>query len=168
MSTDFRIRVTSLKDKESVTALLQASYPKLMSSRYSLEILFTVLPAITQANPSLLLSGTFYVAETTNKLIIGCGGWTREKPGTGEIKTGIGHIRHFATHPEWVGKSVGRKIYERCEQEAKIANIDSLECYSSLNAEGFYRALGFKAIKNIDVTFGKNQKMTTVWMRRFI
>ncbi|GAB4230615.1 MAG: hypothetical protein Kow0049_12580 [Stanieria sp.] len=80
----------------------------------------------------------------------------------------MGHIRHFATHPEWVGKSVGRKIYERCEQEAKIAKIHCLECYSSWNAEGFYAALGFKAFKNIDIILGNNQKITTVWMKRFI
>lgn len=168
MSTDFKIRVASLEDKESVTLLLKDSYHKLMSSRYSVESLSTVLPVITQANPSLLLSGTFYLAETTNKLIIGCGGWTKEKPGSEEIKQGIGHIRHFATHPEWIGKSVGKTIYARCEQEAKIAKIHCLECYSSLNAEGFYAALGFKALKNIDVTLGNNQKIATVWMRRFI
>ena len=168
MSTDFTIRVASLEDEESVTALLQASYPILMSSLYSLEMLSVVLPAMTKANPSLLLSGTFYLAEITNKLVIGCGGWTRERPGSGEIKAGVGHIRHFATHPEWVGKSVGRTIYEMCEREAKIAYIHCLECYSSLNAEGFYAALGFKALKNIDILLGNNQKIATVWMRRFI
>ena len=63
---------------------------------------------------------------------------------------------------------MGRTIYERCEQEAKIANIQCLECYSSLNAEGFYAALGFKALKNIDVILGNNQKIPTVLMGRFI
>ena len=168
MSTDFTIRVASLEDEESVTALLQASYPLLMSSRYSLEMLSVVLPAMTKANPSLLLSGTFYLAETTNKLVIGCGGWTREKPGSGEITAGVGHIRHFATHPQWVGKSVGRTIYQRCKREAKIANIHCLECYSSLNAEGFYAALGFQAVKNLEILLGNNQKIASVWMRRFI
>ena len=168
MSTDFTIRVATLEDEKSVTALLQASYPILMSSRYSLEMLSTVLPAMTKANPSLLLSGTFYLAEIANKLVIGCGGWTRERPGSGEIKAGVGHIRHFATHPEWVGKSVGRTIYEMREREAKSAKIHCLECYSSINAQGFYAALGFKTLKNIDIVLGNNQKITSVWMRRFI
>ena len=168
MSTDFTIRVASLEDEESVTALLQASYPILMSSRYSLEVLSTVLPAMTKANPSLLLSGTFYLTEITNQLVIGCGGWTRERPGSGEIKAGVGHLRHFATHPEWVGKSVGRTIYEMCEREAKIAELHCLECYSSLNAEGFYAALGFQSVKNIDLLLGNHQKIASVLMRRFI
>ena len=168
MSTDFTIRVASLEDEKSVTELLQASYPILMSSRYSLEMLSVVLPAITKANPSLLSSGTFYLAEITNKTVIGCGGWTRERPGSGEITAAVGHIRHFATHPEWVGKSVGRTIYEMCKREAIKAEIHCLECYSSLNAEGFYAALGFKSLKNIDIILGNNQKITSVWMRRFI
>jgi GNAT superfamily N-acetyltransferase len=168
MSTDFTIRIASPEDEKSVTALLEASYPILMSSRYSQEILSVVLPTMTKANPSLLSSGTFYLAEIANKLVIGCGGWTKERPGNGEIIPGVGHIRHFATHPEWVGKSVGRTIYQRCEREAKIAKIHCLECYSSLNAESFYTALGFKALKNIDIFLSNNQKITSIWMRRFI
>jgi hypothetical protein len=66
-----------------------------MSSRYSQEILSVVLPTMTKANPSLLSSGTFYLAEIANKLVIGCGGWTKERPGNGEIIPGVGHISHF-------------------------------------------------------------------------
>jgi len=168
MSTDFTTRVASPEDEKSVTALLQASYPRLMSCRYPQEILSVILPTITKANPFLLSSGTFYIAEIANKLVIGCGGWTRERPSSGEITAEVAHIRHFATHPEWVGKSVGRTIYQRCEREAKMAKINCLECYSSLNAEGFYTALGFKALKNIDISLDNNQKITSVWMRRFI
>ena len=168
MSIDFTIRVASLEDEESVTALLQASYPILMSSRYSLEMLSVLLPTMTKANPSLLSSGTFYLAEIPHKTVIGCGGWTRERPGSGKITTGVGHIRHFATHPEWVGKSVGRRIYEMCEREAKIAKIHCLECYSSLNAEGFYAALGFQAVKNMEILLGNHQKIAIVLMRRLI
>ncbi|ACB50043.1 unknown [Crocosphaera subtropica ATCC 51142] len=168
MSTDFSIRVASLEDKEVVTQLLKASYPVLMKSRYSEEHLSNILPIMTKANPFLLSSGTFYLAETKDKSVIGCGGWTKEKPGSSEIETGLGHIRHFATHPQWTRKSIGRKIYQRCEKEAKMAQIKCFECFSSLNAEGFYRALGFKSVKNIDIILVNHLKIEAVWMRRYI
>lgn len=168
MTNEFTIRVVSTADQDSVTRLLQASYPKLMQSRYSPEVLANILPSITVANSSLLTSGTFYVAQTPNQQIIGCGGWTKEKPGSGEIKAGIAHIRHFATHPDWLRKSVGTSIYQKCEQEAKISQISNFECYSSLNAQDFYQALGFQFIKNIDVLLGNNQTMTCILMKRFI
>ena len=168
MFADFTIRVASIEDDKSVTELLQASYSVLMRTQYPQEILSTILPTITKANPSLLLSGTFYIAEIKKKFVIGCGGWTKEKPGTGEIRQGVGHIRHFATHPEWIRKSVGRKIYKMCEQEAKANNINCLECFASLNAEGFYRALGFTTLKKITIPLANNQQIESVLMRRFI
>ena len=50
---------------------------------------------MTRANPGLLASGTYYVAESRDSLIVGCGGWTRESPVDGGIEPGLGHIRHF-------------------------------------------------------------------------
>ena len=139
-----------------------------MKISYSAQTLTNILPIITKANLSLLSSGTFYLAQNPDQSIIGCGGWTKEKPGTREIKIGVGHIRHFATHPQWLNQSVGRKIYEACEQQARANQISCLECFSSLNAEGFYQALGFKTIKHIIFPLIDNQEMTTVLMRKIL
>ncbi|MEL4896225.1 GNAT family N-acetyltransferase [Crocosphaera sp. Alani8] len=167
MSTDFKIRIASVDDQEGVTKLLKASYPILMKSRYPEKHLSGILPLITKANASLLSSGTFYVAENKDKRIIGCGGWTKEKPSSREIETGLGHIRHFASHPQWIRRTIGRKIYERCEKEAKMSQIKCFECFSSLNAEGFYRALGFKSVKNIEIILKEYCQIEAVLMRRY-
>jgi len=148
---DVVIRTASLDDSDNTTTLLRKSYPALMRGAYEDAILDAALPAMTVAQPALLQSGSYYVAETPKGEIVGCGGWTKERPGSGEILAGVGHIRHFGVHPEWTRRGVGRAIYTRCREDARAAGMRSFECYSSVNGETFYAALGFESLKKIDV-----------------
>jgi GNAT superfamily N-acetyltransferase len=98
--------------------------------------------------------------------LVGCGGWNRERPGTGDVEPGTGHLRHFATHPAWTKRGIGRAIYARCEADARAAGIRVLECYASLNAEGFYAALGFERIRSITLDLAPGIGPPAVLMRR--
>ncbi len=80
-----------------------------------------------------------------------CSGQVALDPGTGEVVKHIGHIRHFATHPDWTGQGIGRALYEACEVQASQVGVTQLDCFASLNAEGFYAAIGFVRIKPIEV-----------------
>lgn len=84
-------------------------------------------------------------------LIVGCGGWTPQRPGTGAVERNLGHLRHFGTHPDWVRRGVGCALYALCETSARSHGVTTLECYSSLNAERFYAALGFESIGRINL-----------------
>ena len=95
---------------------------------------------IEESNPRLLASGNFTVAESEAGAIIGCGGWSKERPGSNEIAEGIGHVRHFATHPKWLHRGIGRAIFETCVKQAEAAGIGRFQCYSSLVAIPFYEA----------------------------
>jgi hypothetical protein len=71
-----------------------------------IDLLGRALPFMTSANPILLASGTYYIAEREPGHLVGCGGWTAARPGSGEIIEAEAHIRHFATHPRW-GEELG-------------------------------------------------------------
>jgi len=166
MRSDYEVRVASPNDAAAVDRLVQASYPKLMAASYDQESLAPALTLMTKANPSLLTSGTYYVAEVSPGFLVGCGGWTLERPGTRTIEPRIGHIRHFAVDPSWTRRGIGRAIYDVCETAARAAGIMAFECYSSLNAEKFYAALGFKRIRELDVEFQPLIVLRGVLMRR--
>jgi hypothetical protein len=51
---------------------------------------------------------------------------------------------------------------------ARSEGITSLECYSSINAEIFYSALGFTSVRCIDVQLGSQIMFPGVLMRRSI
>jgi GNAT superfamily N-acetyltransferase len=168
MSGEFAIRVAALEDETQLCELLSAAYPALMRESYSAQILDAALPLMTRANPVLLTSGTFYVAQTKGGQFAGCGGWTFERPGSGETVPRLAHIRHFATHPNWLRQGVGRSIYRRCEDFAYSAGVREFECLASLNAVGFYESLGFKTTANIQLTMGPGISIPTVLMIRHL
>lgn len=163
---DYEVRVARPEDAAAVEELLQASYPRLMASSYDQESLAPALKLMTKANPSLLGSRTYYVADLPTGLVIGCGGWTLERPGTRTVEPHLGHIRHFATHPDWIRRGVGRAIYRLCESAARSAGVIAFECYSSLNAEKFYSAFGFESIREINVELQSGVVLRAVLMRR--
>lgn len=162
------IRTATPQDEAAVTALLNASYPELMGPAYDPDTLAAALPLMTQANPSLMASGTYYLAQTETGKIVGCGGWTRERPGIKDIEPGVAHIRHFGTDPRYTGQGIGRAIFDRCQDDAKSAGISRFEVYSSLNAEGFYTALGFQQRHQFDLHMTPTVKIPSVLMDRAI
>ncbi len=161
-------RVATRDDAAAVDALLQASYPQLMASAYDEALLVPALKLMTKAKLSLLASGTYYVAESQGGLVVGCGGWTRERPGTNVVEAGLAHLRHFGTHPAWTNRGIGRAIYQLCETAARAAGVITFECHASLNAEAFYSALGFKSIRRMDFELGPDAVLPGLLMRRQI
>ena len=168
MPPNFIVRVATSSDEALVGKLLKASYTILMQPSYDEAALAAALPLMTQANPALVSSGTYYLVKNEGGRIVGCGGWTRERPGSGEAAAGLAHIRRFATHPERVSCGIGRAIYAKCEAEARAAGVRRFECCSSLNAEEFYAALGFRPLRRIDFPMGRNVKLPGVLMERSI
>ena len=166
MDWHYDLRVATLRDAEAVSDLLRASYPQLMRSAYDEEVLAPALELMTQANPSLLSSNTYYLAELTTGFLVGCGGWTPERPGTKSVEPGLGHIRHFAVHPDWTRHGIGRALLEACDRTARAAGVKAFECYSSRNAEKFYRALGFVRIREMDMELKPPVVLPGVLMRR--
>lgn len=165
VSKGYAIRVSNISDVAAVTSLLEQSYPALVKSAYDPETLGPALKLLTSANPALLASGTYYVAEVRDGTIVGCGGWTRERPG-GTIETqSTGHLRHFGTHPGWTRLGIGSAIFRWCKRNARSAGIREFECYSSLNAESFYRALGFTKISEFSIEMTSNVSMVVSHMR---
>ena len=150
----FSIRIATPTDSDAVSALLLASYSTLLAACYESDMLAGALPHLTKANPTLLACGTYYVAARERGHLVGCGGWTAAQPGAGEITDGEAHIRHFATRPECVRQGIATSLLARCLSDAQFLGIRKLHCFSTLNAENFYRALGFDLIGPIGVPMG--------------
>ena len=164
----YELRTATPQDAESVSELLRYSYPRLMAPAYGEDELAAALEPMTRANPQLLSCGTYYVAELPTGMLVGCGGWTPERPGTTATEPGVGHIRHFAVHPDWTRRGIGRAILALCGRTARAAGVTVLECYSSLNAESFYRSSGFVRIRETRMELRPQVVLRAVLMRRHL
>ena len=116
-------------------------------------------------DPALLNSGRYMLARAGN-VIAGCGGWSANAPGKIPTEDMTGHIRHFATRPDAMGKGIGGAILERCIAEAKSSGMVRLKCFSSLAAEGFYMRHGFVKLDNVNVMLGSGVYFPAVLMER--
>ncbi|HEV2135686.1 MAG TPA: GNAT family N-acetyltransferase [Terracidiphilus sp.] len=162
------LRTASPGDLRAVGALLETSFSRLLAGSYDAKLLELALPHMVNANPILLACGTYYVVEAEAGAVVACGGWTYEEPGSGAKVNGEAHIRHFAVHPDWVRRGIGAALLTRCIAEAELAGVKKLRCLSTLNAEPFYRASGFRTVSAIDVRMGQTLLFPAVQMERGI
>ena len=158
-----RIRTAGPADLDRVSALYAASYGGLLAADYSAEELEVIVPLIGTAKPELVESGRFFVAEDGTGLL-GAGGWSHERPGTKAIEPGVGHVRHVAVHPRGTGRGVGRAVLHACRDQARAEGVLALECYATLNAEPFYRSLGFRSLAPIDVPLTETAVLRSIHM----
>lgn len=163
-----RLRVATPADSEAVSAVLGPSYSELMAAPYPADLFARVLPSIVRANPVLLSSGRYYLVESDEGEPAGCGGWSSDPPGREEADPRRAHIRHFATHPAWTRRGVGRLLYERCEADARASGFTLFEAWSSLDGEPFYASLGFTALGRIETEMPGGVRLPAIRMERAI
>jgi predicted N-acetyltransferase YhbS len=168
MPFSFTIRPAGPADAEAVSAVLTAAYGTLTTGHYDASLIAAALPYMGKANPQLLQSGTYHVAEGPAGRIVACGGWSFAAPGSGERHAGLAHLRHFGTDPGWTGQGIARALYQLCEAEARAAGAQRLACQASLNAEGFYWALGFRRVGPVAIALGPDIKFPGIALEREI
>jgi len=166
MTDAVRIRIARPEDAAAVELLLAASYPILMAAAYAPDALAAALAVMMRANPRLLASGTFYLAVAGDGAVIGCGGWTRERPGTTVVDGTTGHIRHFATDPACVRQGIGRALISHVVTCARAGGLTRLECYASFNAEPFYAACEFRRVDQVEIALEEGVLLPAVLMQR--
>ena len=170
----WQVRPAKPEDSIAVNKLLLSSYSELLPSDYSEDILKEAIPKMTTASEELLTCRTWYVVEHPEaKHIVGCGGWTKRKPGNDpEASTGRNppHLRHFGTDPKQIRRGIGRAIWDQIQKDLKadpeLSEGTELEVFSTLTAESFYASLGFITVEHTTVALSGNCMFPCILMRR--
>ncbi len=158
MADDLTFRTAVPSDLAALDALYARAYPRLLRPDYPPSVLVTALPLIARAQPRLLASGTFHVAELGG-VLVGAAGWT---PGKGRV----GDIRHVVTDDRQLRRGIGRRLMTRVIAEAKEAGMRQLDCQSTFTAVPFYRAMGFAELGPIEVELRPGIGFPAVRMQR--
>ncbi|SEL18150.1 Acetyltransferase, GNAT family [Roseivivax marinus] len=159
------IRRATPEDLDAVDALFKASYPALLRADYPPSVFVTSIPVIARAQPALLDSGTFFLAEAEGD-VVGAGGWSIAAPGQRAGRAGIGHVRHVVTDHTRTRRGIGRALLGRVAADAAEWGVTELRCQSTLTAVPFYRALGFVEVGPISVELPRGIAFPAVLMRR--
>lgn len=159
------IKVATEADRADLEQLISVCYSDVYPGWYDADVLVDALPAMLRVDPKLVESGRYLSAYKGGKLA-GCGGWSMTEPGAGTAQTGIGHIRHFATHPDFMRQGVGAAILKACIKAAADAGLERLQCFSSLAAEKFYNRMGFEPKQEVTIMLDENIPFPAILMER--
>ncbi len=144
----------------ALDAMFARSYPKLLKADYPPSTLVLALPIISRAQPGLVRSGTFYVAETEADGIVGAGGWTPRR------RAGAADVRHVVTDDRHTRRGVGRAILARVFEDARAVGVQVMDCQSTRTAVPFYQAIGFTALGPIEVALAPGISFSAIQMQR--
>lgn len=89
----------------------------------------------------LLSQGEFFVAEAHGR-VLGVSGWSPDAE-----RADSAWIRYVFVRPEAAGLGIGRRLVATAEHAALAAGRDRLMLWASLNALGFYGALGYQQVR---------------------
>jgi len=161
----FSVRLATTYDLPALDQLYARSYPRLLKADYPPSLLVTVVPLFSKAQPRLVSSGSYFLAETPEGVCLGAGGWTKRGP-MGEHQEGLGHIRHFATDPDALRQGVGAEIMNHCLAQATDQKITEMSCYSTRTALTFYEAMGFRKKGEMAIEITQAIRFPAIWMDR--
>ncbi|MEM8787375.1 MAG: GNAT family N-acetyltransferase [Pseudomonadota bacterium] len=162
----FFVRMGRAEDLPALDAVMARSFPRLLAPDYAPSTLVTAVPLIARAQPALVESGSYYVAEGTDGTILGAGGWTPQNPRGGRQQVQVGHIRHFATDPDHIRQGVGRALMARTFADAGACKIAELICLATRTAVPFYRAQGFEEVGPVEIELRAGISLPAIRMRR--
>ncbi len=86
--------------------------------------------------------------------------------GFGELVTSENLLGACYVHPEYSRRGVGKKILSKLEEIARDRCLPSLSMDSSLTAEKFYNAHGYKTLEYADHCLKSGRKMACVKMKK--
>ena len=85
--------------------------------------------------------GGFVVAERAER-VVGVGGWSPDS-----VAADLAWLRYLFVHPDCAGRGIGRKLAGAAEDAARARGKRTFQVWSSLNAAGFYEALGYRRLR---------------------
>ena len=137
LAAAWRLRPVRASDLDAIAAMQEISIMTLGAPVYGAEKSRAWARLGYQFRYDLLGAGAFWVAEEPERLL-GVGGWSPDSQ-----EADVAWIRYLFVHPDATRRGIGRCLVEQAERSAGAAGRQRLRVWSSLNAIGFYRAVGF-------------------------
>jgi GNAT superfamily N-acetyltransferase len=160
---EFTSRLATFEDVPGLTAVMDAAISELQRGFLEDEQI-EASRAVMGMDTQLIEDGTYFVIETLDHDIAGCGGWSRRatmygadhSPGRDakllNPAVDAARVRAMYTNPKYARCGVGRLVLSLCEGAAAAEGFKRLELVGTLSGEPLYTAYGFRPIERIDIS----------------
>ena len=176
---NYRIRKATLADRAEIENLIAESVRGLSREDYDERQIELSIKTVFGVDTELIADKTYFVAESENGKIVGCGGWSKRRTLYGASvyehsrdsaelnpETDAAKIRAFFIHPNYARKGIGKAILEACELEAKAHGFTSAEMMATLPGVKLYAVCGYGGDEEVKVPVGDNIDIICVKMRK--
>jgi GNAT superfamily N-acetyltransferase len=158
-------RFARREDLPALGALMDAAIGELQRGFLD-EAQIAASRAIMGLDTQLIDDGSYFVVETAQGRLAGCGGWSRRatlyggdhSPGRDAAALNPAkdpaRVRAMYTHPAFARLGVGRLILGLCEEAAAAEGFLRVELAATLSGEPLYAACGYQPIERFEDTRG--------------
>src|SRR5215475_2664846 len=164
------LRIATPDDAERVQALMKESAAAIFPRFYDERQSESAVRYVAEADPMLLVDGTYFVLETDGELVA-CGGWSRRaRPytGSGEFvdetrlldpSTEPAMVRAMFVRDDWTRRGLGRRILEECEAAARREGFREMALMATLPGVPLYVAYGFETTEEGELALTDGVKL---------
>ncbi len=180
MSVLFHIRNADASDIPVLRELIEQSIRGLQRGDYTERQMEGAIGHALGLDSQLIDDGTYFVAETNEGVLAGCGGWSNRKtlfgsdhgPGRSaellDPRMDAARIRAIFVHPKFVRRGLGSLLLAHCERAAEAAGFRRFQMGSTLTGEALYRLRGYRATERIEVPLPNGEVLPVISMCREI
>lgn len=170
-------RLAALADIPALEELIPLSARQLQTGHYTVEQIEGALGTVFGVDSQLIRDGTYFVAETDNRLV-GCGGWSKRKNlyGGDRAKTAPdplrdpavdpAMIRAFFVHPGYARRGIGRRLMELSEAGATAAGFQNIEIVATLPGVPLYATFHYASVERFAISLPNGATMPVERMRK--
>eukprot|EP01120_Amphizonella_sp_Union-15-10_P010042 TRINITY_DN3960_c0_g1_i1.p1 TRINITY_DN3960_c0_g1~~TRINITY_DN3960_c0_g1_i1.p1 ORF type:complete len:181 (+),score=26.50 TRINITY_DN3960_c0_g1_i1:49-591(+) len=175
----YRIRKATILDQPKLEPLIVASVKGLMKDVYTTHQIELSSKSVFGLDTDLISDGTYFVAETSDGEIVGCGGWSKRKTLYGasryqatrdaselDPKQAPAKIRAFYISPSWARRGIGSAILRLCEEEARTFGFGAAEMMATLSGVQFYTHHGYAGDERFHIPVGEGEEIVCVKMSK--
>jgi GNAT superfamily N-acetyltransferase len=152
---EYQLRVATATDEPLLHDLIARSIRELGANDYTPAQIEAALLGAFGVDTQLIRDRTYFVIESDDGEIVGCGGWSRRKTlfgsDTREVRddswldpaTDAARIRAFFIDARHARRGLGRMLLDRCEAEAARAGFTQFALMATLPGKRLYEACGY-------------------------
>jgi len=175
----FTIRKAKPEDQAAIEDLIKESVRGLSRDDYDPQQIELSIRTVFGVDTELIADETYFIVETEDGRLAGCGGWSKRKTLYGasvyadsrdsnllDPNTDAARIRAFFIHPDFARQGIGTQILEACEREARAHGFTSAEMMATLPGVKLYAVRGYTGDEQISVPIGENIDIICIKMRK--
>ncbi len=155
----YTIRPATPDDVPELARLIERSARALSAGFYSAEETEAAIRYVYGVDSSLIADCTYFIVESPEGAVAGCGGWSRRRKLYGgdqhsggespllDPTTEPAKIRAFFVAPEHARRGVAKMLLDHCSAAASAERFTRLELMATLPGVPFYRVHGFHELE---------------------